>query len=59
MTDAIKTPKMLETLKMLVVPAVFMFSKKVDFTNPQVLQLCQMVFAAGMGVGFLFKISLF
>jgi hypothetical protein len=46
-TPTAQPPKLLETLKMLVVPAVFMFSKKVDFKDEKVVQLCQTIFVAG------------
>lgn len=43
---AAPTPKF--DFKMLVVPAILFFSKKLDMTDPNVLQIVRTVFVSGM-----------
>lgn len=44
---ATKAQKPTDMIKMLIFPAVYMFSGKIDFKDPQVIQYCQIGFTSG------------
>lgn len=45
---ATKAQKPADMIKMLIFPAVYMFSGKIDFKDPQVVQYCQIGFTSGL-----------